>query len=120
MKHFDLITLGIDRKEIEDNDISNVEKVLSVILKKDNDEIRYLKGRFSIAVSGYDKDKRELFQIDEFKKWAEKLMTSNPECIYYFDTKSIKSISRRLFRCSIYTVRRDVCRTVTLKRIFKD
>lgn len=86
---FDLIILGVDRQEVEDNDISNTEKVFTDILKRDNEEIRNLKGRFSIMVAGYDKDKRELFQIEEFKKWAEKLMSNNPECIYYFDTKSV-------------------------------
>lgn len=90
IKHFDLITLGVDRKEVEDNDISNIERILADTLKRGSDEVRHLKGRFSIAVSGYDKDKRELFQIEEFKKWAGKLALNNPECIYYFDTKSVK------------------------------
>lgn len=87
--NFDFITIVVDRKEIEDNDISNIEKVFTDILKRDNEEIRNLKGRFSIMVAGYDKDKRELFQIEEFKKWAERLLSNNPECIYYFDTKSV-------------------------------
>lgn len=87
--NFDLIVLGVDRREVENNDISNIEKVLAHTLKRDNDEVRNLKGRFSIMVAGYDKGKRELFQIEEFKKWAEKLLFNNPECIYYFDTKSV-------------------------------
>lgn len=88
--NFDLIILGVDRQEVEDNDISNVKKVLADTLKRDNDEIRHLKGKFTIMVSGYDGDKRELFEIDEFRKWARKLVSNNPECIYYFDTKSVK------------------------------
>lgn len=87
--NFDLIVLGVDRREVEDNYISNIEKVLTHTLKKGKDEVRNLKGRFSIMVSGYNKDKRELFQIEEFKKWAEKLLFNNPECIYYFDAKSV-------------------------------
>lgn len=87
--NFDLIILGVDRREIEDNDVSNIEKLFTDILKRDNDEVRHLKGKFTIAVSGYDKNKRELFQMEEFKRWAEKLVSNNPECIYYFDTKSV-------------------------------
>ena len=90
MKHFDLIILGVDRQEVKDNNISNIERVFIDILKKGNNEIRNLKGRFTIIVAGYDRDKQELFQIEEFRKWARKLITNNPEHIYYFDTKSTK------------------------------
>lgn len=86
--NFDLIILGVTRKEVEDTDISNVEKIFADALRKDDDEVRNLKSRYSIAVSGYDNDKRELFEIEEFRKWARKLLTDNPECIYYFEEKS--------------------------------
>lgn len=59
--NFDLIVLGVDRQQVEGNDISDIEKVFTEILKRDNDEVRYLKGRFTIAVSGYNKDTREFF-----------------------------------------------------------
>lgn len=88
--NFDLIILGVTRTEVEDADISNVEKILADALKKDNDEVGKLKSRFSIVVSGYDNDKRELFEIDEFRKWARKLLIDNPECIYFFEAKSEK------------------------------
>lgn len=87
--NFDLIILGVDRQEVESNDISNIDKIFTDILKRNNDEVRHLKGRFTLLLSGYNKDKRELFQIKEFRKWAEKLLFNNPECIYYFDTKSV-------------------------------
>ncbi|MBI5358623.1 hypothetical protein HZB69_03315 [Candidatus Amesbacteria bacterium] len=88
--NFDLFILTVMRKEVEDTDISNIEETFADILKKNNNEIRRLKAKYTLAVSGYDLNKRELFEIEEFREWARKLLSENPECIFFFNPKIIR------------------------------
>jgi hypothetical protein len=76
------IILDVSRKQVEDCDIDDLLKSLSVYLKNKENVI---KGREKTAISfsGYDDDPRELYEIPEVRKYVSALDAAFPYLFYF-------------------------------------
>lgn len=62
------VFIAVDKEEIENENYSGIEK-LSKWLTSSDKMIKENKGKFLIAVYGYDKDPRELCEIEKVRSW---------------------------------------------------
>jgi len=73
MKESGLMLLGINKEEIIDLNFSGFETLLKRITSSD-EMIKKCKGKISFVIFGYEEDQRELYQIEEVRKWAKKVL----------------------------------------------
>lgn len=73
MKESGIILLGVNKQEILDLNFSGFETLLKRITSTD-EMIKKCKGKVSFVVFDYEEDPRELYQIDEVRKWAKKVI----------------------------------------------
>lgn len=75
------ILMPIEREEIENRDVSRVEDFLKTCAKIG----KPIRQKCGLSVSGYDDIPDELFEIEDVRKFVEKLFRRNPHLLYYMD-----------------------------------
>ncbi|WP_183004675.1 DUF4365 domain-containing protein [Achromobacter sp. UMC71] len=72
LSRFDFIHYAVDRKDIEDG---NVRPVISFFRRIEASDAlcRKFQGRVELSISGYDADRRELWEIRKVCKWFKKV-----------------------------------------------
>lgn len=82
--NIDYLLIVIPRDEIEKLDI---EPTLNVLMQlfKDKDSILTFRNRLNISIHGYDKDSRELSEINEVRAFLTALDKSFPYWFYFAD-----------------------------------
>ena len=83
----DAIFLAIDRRDVEKSDLSSSLAVLHRLLQ-DRETILKFRGRVRIALSGYDQDVRELYEISEVRNFWALLDSEFPFWFYFVDLES--------------------------------
>lgn len=68
-----LVVMAVDRSEIETLNVSGFEVLLKKLLSS-HELVLGLKGKLTFLIFGYDKDKRELYQIPEVRDWVQKVI----------------------------------------------
>jgi hypothetical protein len=77
----DFLTVVISRQQIEDGDISEPLGVLRQLLNRGT-AIKFCE-KVEIGVSGFDDDTRELYEIEEVRKFVYKLDSEFPYWLYF-------------------------------------
>lgn len=73
MKESGIILLGVNKQEIFELNFSGFDTLLKRITSTD-EMIKKCKGKISFVVFGYEEDPRELYQIEEVRKWAKEII----------------------------------------------
>lgn len=89
LTQFDPIIVGVTREEIESRDPSDTIKLLSELENQETEKVKYLRGKISLMVDGYDTDSDELFEIADFCVWASKLSMGYNAFAYFLNAESI-------------------------------
>jgi hypothetical protein len=90
----DNFILTVTREEIEKQDTENIKEIFSKLIKADNGVLRQMMMKYSLVVSGYDNDARELFEIPEFINWVQKLLdVVIPGFMFYFENTTMKLLT---------------------------
>lgn len=79
-----LVTIEISKDEILNVDVSRVREILDSFIPNLFDRNR---NGVAITVSGYNTDSRELFQINEVRKWYNHLFEVVPELFFWMDMR---------------------------------
>jgi hypothetical protein len=97
MSNFDAFTIGIDKTAIEALDFSMIR---DFIAERDFNEILLYEasGRLDIFFSGYDNDRREIFEIPEIQEWIKASMIEEKIPWFFFlstapSSQSIKALA---------------------------
>lgn len=80
LSQFDYILYAIDREDVERGNTKPIQQFFRRIESSDS-LCRKFQGKVEISISGYDTDKRELWEIREVKKWYKK---ANPKINWLF------------------------------------
>lgn len=90
------LALPIEREVVESGRIDEVVKFFTNIKATKG----YFRERVLFSISGYDEDRRELFEIEEVMKWTRKVVEAIPYIFYYIHQDSwafiICSLGERL------------------------
>jgi hypothetical protein len=81
MEQFDLVTLVIDRGDVESCDTTDVLGALRRFLEPQT--IQALRQRIDLTCDGYDSDPRELYEILEVRAFIQKLDIDFPYWLYF-------------------------------------
>jgi hypothetical protein len=83
----DSLSVIIDRNDIEN---SNVEPTFAVLkrLLQDRQTVEGFRGRLDIGFHGYDDDSRELYEIEEVRRFIAELDKKFPFWLYFLDLYS--------------------------------
>jgi hypothetical protein len=78
------VIITVSRKEIVSEDVSRVRGILDTFVPTLTDRNR---NRVTIMINGYDNDPRELFLINEVRKWFHRLFGAVPELFFWMDMR---------------------------------
>lgn len=78
----DFLTVGIDRKDVERCDLEPTLRTLSQLLQ-DRWTVQNFRGRLSLGFFGYDDDPRELYEIEEVRRFTTALDMKFPFWLYF-------------------------------------
>jgi hypothetical protein len=94
----DYLQIIISKEEIENNDLSQTLKQLNYLIK-DKGTLERFHQRLDIGVSGYDNDKRELFEVPEVRKYLQDLDSKFPYWFYFLNNLHRSSLHLITFSC---------------------
>jgi hypothetical protein len=77
---FSSVLLGVSRVEVEQNDVSYFGMMFERLGMND-DLARQLEGKVGFFIDGYEDDPRELWEIDEVRRW---ILAAQPIVKYWF------------------------------------
>ena len=92
----DTLFLMASRAEVEANDIAPSLQSLQQLLTPEN--VPRFRRRLWFGIDGYDDDPRELYEIDEVRRWMRKLDEQFPFW-FYFSWLGPKSTLRMIVMC---------------------
>jgi hypothetical protein len=98
LKKFKRVLLIVAKNEVLNLDYKPLIKALSFFTSKKNIMYKY-RGRVEIAIHGYDKDKRQLYEIKEVRKWVKKIF-DNVKGLTFFLVNDPNAQFLRLFLLS--------------------
>lgn len=104
----------IDRENVENMDFKSLDKTVKVLTSFGKE----LYQTVTFSISGYDDDTRELFQISECVKFAQKMIKKHPQLIYFFNVEWTPHIYA-LISENAYA-ESDKFSGMTTKEIYKD
>jgi hypothetical protein len=81
---------GVTRAEVESHNPSELITLLTGLENKE--EVKILRGKISLIVQGYDSDPEELFEINDFSIWANKLCMGYSSFAYFLNDESINLV----------------------------
>jgi len=76
------VTIMVSREEIVSEDVSRVREILNTSVPT---LVERNRNRVTIMVNGYNDDPRELFLINEVRKWFHHLFDAVPELFFWMD-----------------------------------
>ena len=79
LSDLDLIFHSVSKNEVISNDIETLNSVLAQLRANKEKSRRKL----MITFDGYDNDKREVYEIDEIRKYVAKIFEKNYDLFYY-------------------------------------
>ena len=79
------VIILVSRESIELSDTTRTMETLELLRK---DFLQSRRNRVQIGVNGYDDDPRELFDIDDVRRYFQKLFDQVPGLFYWIDVKS--------------------------------
>lgn len=97
-KHAGILLYAIDRADIESGTTTHIEEFFKRISETDF-VCRNLQGRVEVSVSGYDDDKRELWEIEEVRRWYEKSDSKVKHWFFFCNTTPPAHGLKNYFAC---------------------
>lgn len=79
MSDLDLIFHSVSKKEVIKQDIETTNLILAHLRKNSSKS----KKKLMITFDGYDNDKREVYEIEEIRKYVAKVFEQNHDLFYY-------------------------------------
>src|SRR5262245_60743720 len=99
---FESFLFMIERDEVETGDVSRVEEFRSR-LTSTKELALHCQGKVEFSFSGYDFDPRELYEIDEVKRYIALLDAAFPELFFFVRTRE-PMITLKLFMFALFGV----------------
>lgn len=79
---FDLIFHSVTKKEIMKQDTKRINEYLEMLRK----DLENSCSKLMITFDGYENDPREIYEIEEIRKYVSKLFSENKDLFYYITT----------------------------------
>jgi hypothetical protein len=83
----DSLSVVIDRKDVEASNVGPAFAVLKRLLQ-DRQTVEAFRGRLDLGFHGYDDDSRELYEIDEVRRFVAELDKKFPFWLYFLNLYS--------------------------------
>ncbi len=94
----DYLQIIISRAEVENNDLSQTLTQLNYLIM-DKGTLERFHQRLDIGISGYDNDKRELFEIVEVRKYLQEVDSKFPYWFYLLNNLHCSSLHLITYSC---------------------
>lgn len=109
--NFDLILHSVTKEEVIKQDIKRINEYL----RKLRMDLINSCGKMMIMFDGYDNDTREIYEIEEIRKYISKLFNQNKDLFYYLTT--IDQNNKLILTClsNFRQIRIENCDIVTLE-----
>ncbi len=109
--NFDLILHSVTKEEIIKQDIKRINEYIN---KLRSDLVNSC-GKMMITFDGYDNDTREIYEIEEIRKYISKLFNQNKDLFYYITT--IEQNNKLILTClsNFRQIKLENCDIVTLE-----
>jgi hypothetical protein len=82
----DFLTVGVDRRDVERCDVEPTLRTLSQLVR-DRWTVLNFRSRLSLGFFGYDDDPRELYEIQEVRRFAAELDRKFPFWLYFLNLR---------------------------------
>lgn len=80
----DFLSVGVDRKDVERCDLETTLRTLKHLLQ-DRWTVQNFRGRLDLGFFGYDDDPRELYEIEDVRRFACELDKKFPFWLYFIN-----------------------------------
>lgn len=80
----DFLSVGVDRKDVEQRDLEAILHTLKQLLQ-DRWTVQNFRGRLDLGFFGYDDDPRELYEIEEVRRFVLELDKTFPFWLYFLN-----------------------------------
>lgn len=102
----DYICLIIDRKDFENLNINQIPEFFSR-LKATKELAYHCLGRIEIGFHGYDEDNRELYEIEQFRKYISAVVPLVPELFFFVRTNE-PNFTLKVFIASLCNIEKMI------------